>query len=106
MTRFQKFCEFHFKLSQKSFIWFPFTFLRPAPNEFITMSRVLVMSLCFGVYFYVFYLLRILVMGDEFSFSWSKLVTFILIFVAWFMLVTRPLWNYWVKNGKSIITET
>jgi hypothetical protein len=93
--------KIHFQLSQKSWIWFPFNFLRPRQNELITHKAVLLMSVCFGSYFYFFYLMRELLFGQLQFFDIFKVqsfVLFVLAFFVWFEVFTRPLWNLWVQN--------
>lgn len=88
------FTDFHGWISDKDFIWWPFSFLRPAKHELITMKLVLQMTLCFsGLGTLMFTAFAIV--NNVFSPS-SMFQTFILSFVLffiWFTLVTRTFWN-------------
>jgi hypothetical protein len=98
MTVFQKICEYHFKLSQTDLVWFPFLFLRPKSDQEISHQRVLLMSLCFAVFAYALYILRRVFSPEGFIVSAQELFYFFVGFFFWFELVTRPLWNYWVRK--------
>lgn len=100
MSALKKLARLHFDLSQKKWIWFPFYFLKPKCDEFIEHKTVLKMSICFGAYFYLFYLLRNLAFHGSFVFEPDRLGIFVLAFMIWFETVTRPLWNFWVKSER------
>lgn len=86
--------SFHNWISDKDFIWWPFSFLRPEKNELITLRHVGLMTLCFGglafLMFAGFAVVNNVMTAD------NLIITFIscfLSFFLWFGLVTRPLWN-------------
>lgn len=86
--------DFHGWLSDKDFIWWPFSFLRPEKTEEISFKHVLLMSLCFGGGSSVM-LAVIAVMNNAFKFE-NQIQTSLLLlslFFIWFTIVTRPLWN-------------
>ena len=88
------FTNFHGWVSDKDFIWWPFSFLRPAKHDPITMKLVLQMSLCFSglgtIMFTAF-----AIVNNVFSVStmFQTLFFSFLAFFIWFTLVTRTFWN-------------
>ncbi len=85
----------HNWLSDKDFIWWPFSFLKPTPKTVMTFKHTFLMTLCFGglsfVLFIGFALINNMFTND------NALNTFVMCFggfFAWFSLVTKPLWNY------------
>ena len=89
----------HNWLSDKDFIWWPFSFLRPQPHQIMTFSLTLMMTGCFGgLAFIMFTVMSI--MNNVFSLT-SAFQTLILClggFLTWFNLVTKPLWNIRAKS--------
>ena len=86
--------KIHNWLSDKDFIWWPFSFLRPAPQDKITFKHTLTMTGCFGGLTFVFFTV-FAIMNNAFSIE-STVLTFGLSvggFMAWFNVVTKPLWN-------------
>lgn len=84
----------HNWLSDKDFIWWPFSFLRPLPNERITFSQTLTMTGCFGGLTFVFFTVFSF-MNNAFSMEstfWT-LISCFLGFLLWFNAITKPLWN-------------
>lgn len=84
----------HNWISDQDFIWWPFSFLRPAKNVSMTFQDVLMMTGCFGglafLMFTVFYVMNGLLTLD------SLVQTFFACFGGfgiWFLLITKPLWN-------------
>jgi hypothetical protein len=96
----KKIAELHFELSQKNFIWFPFIFLKPASHQTLKHKKVLLMSLCFGTYFYLMQLVWsvLLTKPDKLVIKSGELLFYITLFFLWFECVTRPLWNYSIKH--------
>ncbi len=86
--------DYHNHLSDKSFIWFPFIFLKPRPNEPIREPRKLMMAICFGSYgtgvlmlkHYFFNTLSL----ETYTITLLKLTVS---FYLWFSLVTCTFWN-------------
>lgn len=94
MKLFDLITQFHNWLSDKDFIWWPFSFLRPEANEAITFKTVIYMTLCFGGLASVMFTILAVVNnafnpGDAFKTFMACFVGFFL----WFTLVTKPLWN-------------
>jgi hypothetical protein len=84
----------HNWLSDRDFIWWPFSFLRPEPHVAMTFKLTLLMTGCFGGLAFVMFTIMA-VMNNAFS-SEAALTTFFFCFggfFTWFNLVTKPLWN-------------
>ena len=85
----------HNWLSDKDFIWWPFSFLRPAPNASMSFQHTLYMTGCFGGLSFLMFVGFSVVNN---MFTGSSAINTLLIcfggFFAWFNIVTRPLWNY------------
>jgi hypothetical protein len=85
---------FHNWLSDKDFIWWPFSFLRPGPKDPITFKLTLLMTACFGgmtlLFFTVFAFLNNELTPSTFVTTFFSCT---LGFLIWFNLITRPLWN-------------
>jgi hypothetical protein len=85
---------FHNWLSDKDFIWWPFSFLRPEPKELMTLKHTSLMTACFGgLSFMMFTVLA--VANSAFTIE-SSFLTFLACFIGfflWFNLITKPLWN-------------
>jgi len=85
----------HNWLSDKDFIWWPFSFLRPEPKTSISFKHTLYMAGCFGGLSFLMFV-GFSVVSNMFTAS-SAVNTFMICFggfFAWFNIVTRPLWNY------------
>lgn len=85
----------HNWLSDRDFIWWPFSFLRPTPATIMTFGHTMLMTLCFGG-LSVLMFVGFAVVNNMFTAS-SAINTFLICFGgfgAWFNLVTKPLWNY------------
>jgi hypothetical protein len=94
MKIFDLITQFHNWLSDKDFIWWPFSFLKPSPNEIMTFQLTTYMTLCFGgLAFLMFSIMAI--MNNAFNFSYGASVFFSCFggFFIWFNVVTKPLWN-------------
>ncbi len=93
--------DIHNWLSDRDFIWWPFSFLRPPKNELISFQQTLLMTGCFGGLSFVMFT-AFAVVNNMFSFD-SAIWTFIGCFggfFAWFNLITKPLWNLRAKKLK------
>jgi len=85
---------FHNWISDKDFIWWPFSFLRPEPKESISFKHTLLMTACFGsLAFLMFTVLAIANNAFTANYAVSVFVSCFVGFFLWFNLVTKPLWN-------------
>lgn len=94
--------DLHNWLSDKDFIWWPFSFLRPEPHEPFTFALTSLMTLCFGGLSFVMFT-AFAIMNNAFS-AESAVITFFVCFggfFIWFNLVTKPLWNRRVLRLKK-----
>jgi hypothetical protein len=85
---------FHNWLSDKDFIWWPFSFLRPEKNIPMTIKDTTLMTACFGGLAFVMFTIMA-VMNNAFSIE-TAFTTFLVCFggfFLWFNLITKPLWN-------------
>jgi hypothetical protein len=84
----------HNWLSDKDFIWWPFSFLKPAPKTFMSFKLTLLMTACFGGLAFVMFTVFSVVNN---MFTVDSLFTTLLYsfggFFLWFNLITKPLWN-------------
>jgi hypothetical protein len=87
--------DFHNWLSDKDFIWWPFSFLRPTPSTLMTLRLTLLMTGCFGGLAFVMFT-GFAVVNNIFTVSSAinTLLTCFGGFFVWFNVVTKPLWNY------------
>lgn len=87
--------NFHGWLCDKDFLWWPFSFLRPPKNQRMEIKDVLAMTGCFGgltfVFFIAFALVNGLLTGSYFM---AAFLSCFVGFFLWFLLITKPLWNY------------
>lgn len=93
---------FHNWVSDKDFVWWPFSFLRPPRHEEITFKTASIMGCCFGgltfIFFTVFSLVNnILSPGNLMMMFLSCFGGFFL----WFHTITRPLWNRRARRLKN-----
>jgi hypothetical protein len=90
---------FHNFFADRDFLWWPFSFLRPAPQESITMKHVTNMTLCFGglstLMFVIFAVANNVLTAN---FLIIILLSCFGGFFVWFSLVTKPLWNIRARN--------
>jgi hypothetical protein len=94
--------QFHNWLSDKDFIWWPFSFLRPSPEIEMTIKLTSLMTACFGGLSYLFFTVFAL-MNNLFTIE-SSIVTFLSCFggfFLWFNSVTKPLWNRRARQLKK-----
>lgn len=85
---------FHNWLSDKDFIWWPFSFLRPEKNIPMTIKDTTLMTGCFGGLAFVMFTVMA-VMNNAFTIE-TAFTTFLVCFggfFVWFNLITKPLWN-------------
>lgn len=94
MNPFRPLVDFHNWLSDKDFIWWPFSFLRPAKSEIISMKLVLIMTACFGGLAFLMFTSFAVVNN---LFSVDSMVTTLMScfggFFLWFTCITKPVWN-------------
>lgn len=93
---------FHNWLSDKDFVWWPFSFLKPEPQVSITFRHTLIMAGCFGGLTFIFFTVFAL-MNNAFTLNYlmMTLMTCTLGFLLWFNAITRPLWNHRARKLKS-----
>lgn len=92
----------HNWLSDRDFIWWPFSFLRPAPATVMTFQHTLLMTACFGGLAFLMFT-AFAVMNNMFTAS-AAVSTFMYCFggfFVWFNLITKPLWNYRARRLKK-----
>lgn len=94
MKIFELITLFHNWLSDKDFIWWPFSFLRPQPQEFITFKLTSLMTGCFGgLAFLMFSVMAVMNNAMTAEYAISVFLSCFGGFFIWFNLVTKPLWN-------------
>lgn len=85
---------FHNWLSDKDFMWWPFSFLRPPRNVTMTYKVTLLMTGCFGgLAFLMFTVMALMNNALTFDYVVSIFLSCFGGFFLWFNLVTKPLWN-------------
>lgn len=90
---------FHNWLSDKDFVWWPFSFLKPAPQEIMTFNLTLKMTGCFGgMTFVMFTVFAIMNNAFYLESTFYTLISCLISFFIWFNLITKPLWNYRAKR--------
>lgn len=94
MKLFDLLTQFHGWLSDKDFIWWPFSFLRPEAHVLMTFKLTSIMTACFGGLAFLMFTVMA-VMNNAFTADYAVSVFFTCFggFFAWFNLVTKPLWN-------------
>ena len=94
-----KIAEIHNWLADKDFIWWPFSFMKPEPNELMTISKTNKMTLFFaGSTFLLFMFLNMMDSGFSLKNEFYRLIVLFVSFNLWFNLVTKPLWNIRAKK--------
>ena len=85
----------HNKASDIKFVWFPFYFLRPAPEVEIRWPLKFKMIVCFGLYYGTVAALRSCIFsgGNIIQELMSDIPLAILVFTIWFNCITAPIWN-------------
>lgn len=92
----------HNWLSDRDFIWWPFSFLRPEPHMVMTFKHTLLMTGCFGGLAFVMFA-SMAVMNNAFNVD-GALQMFAFCFggfFTWFNVVTKPLWNIRARSLKK-----
>lgn len=86
--------QFHNWLSDKDFIWWPFSFLRPDKNMPMTFKDTFLMTGCFGGLAFLMFAIMA-VMNNAMTFDYAVSIFFSCFggFLIWFNLITKPLWN-------------
>lgn len=94
--------QLHNWLSDKDFIWWPFSFLRPEPHNPITFKLTLIMTSCFGgLAFLMFTTMAIMNNAFNFDYALGVFLTSFGGFFTWFNVVTKPLWNRRARSLKK-----
>jgi hypothetical protein len=92
----------HNWISDKDFIWWPFSFLKPSPATPITFQLTLQMTACFGGLSFIMYVGFTLFHGIfSLSSAFYTLILCLVGFFSWFNLITKPLWNYRARRLKK-----
>lgn len=89
----------HNWLSDKDFIWWPFSFLKPEKHVSISFQHTLLMTACFGGLTMLMFT-GFAVVNNVFTLD-SALMNLCFSFggfFIWFNLVTKPLWNLRAKD--------
>jgi hypothetical protein len=86
--------RFHGWLSDQDFVWWPFSFLRPAPHVPMSFKLTVLMTGCFGGLGFLMFT-AMAVANDAFTAeAAASTLTFCFGgFFLWFNAVTKPLWN-------------
>ena len=95
--------HYHNKASDTDLIWFPFKFLRPLKNEEITVALTLKLTLCFTLYTFLLYVIKVWITSQSFH-PHDSLMFFLFTCCAFFIhfnTVTRFFWNRRAKKIHS-----
>lgn len=99
--------QWHNKISDKYFIWFPFLKLKPKANQYIALPLRLTMTTCFTSYSLVFHAVRNYLNQQSVNFDWvvNTFPKWFFGFFIWFTFVTSFFWNRRAKrlNLKSLM---
>jgi len=89
----------HNWLADKDFIWWPFSFLRPTPQTYMSFKMTLIMTGCFSGLSMGMYIVFTLA-NNIFEISSCINVGLICLvgFFVWFNVITKPLWNVRAKK--------
>ncbi|MFP5387031.1 MAG: hypothetical protein ACLGHN_13205 [Bacteriovoracia bacterium] len=88
------FTIFHNWLSDKDFIWWPFSFLRPEPHVPMTFKTTTIMTCCFGgLAFLMFTVMALMNSAFTLEYAFAVFLSCFGGFFLWFNLITKPLWN-------------
>jgi hypothetical protein len=85
----------HNWLADRDFIWWPFSFLRPAPAELMSFKLTLLMTACFGGLSFLMF--TVFAVANNMFSADSAIMTLVGCFggfFLWFNVVTKPLWNF------------
>lgn len=87
--------QFHNWLSDKDFMWWPFSFLRPEIHVPMTFKDTFLMTGCFGTLaFLMFAVMAVTNNAMNADYAVSIFLSCFGGFFVWFNLVTKPLWNH------------
>ena len=95
--------NFHNRLSDTNFVWFPFLWLKLSPSQSLTTWHLLKMTFWFGLYFNLAYLAKKVIFQESVElrqFAQGQL-GFMVLFFMWFNLVTKTFWNRRARRLKS-----
>ncbi len=94
MKLFDLITQLHNWLSDKDFIWWPFSFLKPEPQIPMTFKLTSMMTACFGgLAFLMFTIMAIMNNAFNPTTAFQTFLVCFLGFFAWFNIITKPLWN-------------
>lgn len=95
MKIFDLIATLHNWLSDKDFIWWPFSFLRPEKDVEMTFKLTTLMTLCFGgLGFVMFTIMSVMNNAVTMDSMVQIFLTLFLGFFVWFNAITKPIWNY------------
>lgn len=86
--------DFHNWVTDKDFVWWPFSFLRPEPKELMTFKLTMMMTACFSTL--AFLMFTALAVANNAFTAGNAMATLLSCFIGfflWFNLITKPLWN-------------
>ncbi len=94
---------YHSKLSDLKSIWWPFWFLRPDPTQKLTFTRTFIMAVLFAIPFtlVIFAIKSFLAQELIWPYLVKRYVISFVVFLFWFNLVSRPLWNLRPENNQN-----
>jgi hypothetical protein len=96
-----KIVDVHGWLSDKDFIWWPFSFLRPNPSTPMTFQLTCLMTICFaGLSSLMYALYSIVNNAFDAPTLFKNIMIFFALFFIWFNVVTKPLWNQRARRLK------
>lgn len=94
MKLFDLITQFHNWLSDKDFIWWPFSFLKPEPQVPMTFKLTSLMTACFGgLAFMMFTIMAIMNNAFTAEVGFQTFLFCFFGFFGWFNIITKPLWN-------------
>jgi hypothetical protein len=85
---------FHNWLTDKDFLWWPFSFLRPEPNVPMSFKDTSLMTGCFGgLAFLMFSIMAVMNNAFTIEIAFTTFIACFGGFFVWFNVITKPLWN-------------
>lgn len=93
--------QFHNWLSDKDFMWWPFSFLRPERHVPMSFKDTSLMTVCFGGLAFIMFIVMA-IMNNALTFDYVVSIFFSCFggFFLWFNLITKPCWNYRAKTSR------
>ncbi len=93
--------------SDTNYVWFPFLWLKPKPEEKITFKNILVMTLLFGPYFSLYNYLKLLLFQQHPTLESFEIniLKFTIFFFIWFNLVTAFFWNRRARRLSAVASS-